>query len=54
MTAIMTITDFSARLGEPTWLDVHRVEPARRINPSIALSIEIVEDRAGFQALEPE
>jgi CelD/BcsL family acetyltransferase involved in cellulose biosynthesis len=54
MTAIMKITDSSARPGDPTWLDVHRVEPARRINPSIALSIEIVEDRAGFQALEPE
>ena len=54
MTAIMKITASSARPGDPTWLDVRHGEPTCRIVPSIAVSIEIVDDRAGFEALELE
>ena len=54
MTAIMKISDSSARPSDPTWLDIATVEAACQVPPSTAVSIEIVDDCARFEALEPE
>jgi CelD/BcsL family acetyltransferase involved in cellulose biosynthesis len=54
MTAIMKTSDSSARPSDPTWLDIATVEAACQVAPTTAVSIEIVDDCARFEALEPE